>query len=264
MAIITGGTSGLGLEAARQLLLLNLSHLIITARSTAKGNTAAVDLRRGTRDAKIEVWPMDMCSYQSIQGFACRVDTDLPRLDMVILNAGVRNSAFRTVESTGHEETTQVNYLSTVLLAILLLPSLKIKSPANSPGRLTIVNAALSLAAKFPQRASDPLLSSFDNENQFDTIEYYNSSKLLAHMFLWKLVEYIAADDVVVNLADPGFVKGTNLARDARVLGRTAVKLLGVVTGRSISVGASTYLDAVLWKGKESHGCFIMSWEIHP
>ena len=32
---------------------------------------------------------------------------------------------FTKVESTGHEETFQVNYLSTFLLAVLLLPTLK-------------------------------------------------------------------------------------------------------------------------------------------
>ena len=33
---------------------------------------------------------------------------------------------------------------------------------------------------------------------------------------------------------------------------------------RSPKVGASCYVDAVVSKGKESHGCFLMSWKVHP
>jgi hypothetical protein len=41
-------------------------------------------------------------------------------------------------------------------------------------------------------------------------------------------------------------------------------KALEMVVARSLEVGASTYLDAVSLKGKESHGCLMMSWQIHP
>lgn len=118
---------------------------------------------------------------------------------------------FTTVKGTGNETDIQVNYLSTVLLAILLLPILKAKGPPGEPARLTIVNAALSLVAKFLNRNANPLLSLFDNPKNIDRDEHYNSSKLLAHMFLWKLVDYVSAEDVIVNLADPAWVKGTEL-----------------------------------------------------
>lgn len=264
VAIITGGNAGLGLEAASQLLSFRLSHLILAVRSAEKGQAAAKQLHSQYPTAKIEIWPLDMSSIDSIQHFARRAETDLSRLDMVLLNAGVRKLSFGTVPSTGHEETVQVNYLSTVLLAILLLPVLKSKSPAGSVGRLSIINAALALAAKFPNRDEVPLLPSFDDPKHFDPIDRYNTTKVLAHMFLWKLVDYVSADDVIVNLPDPGFVKGTGLSRDARGGQKVAAALFGVLTGRNKKDGASTYVDALLNKGKESHGCFIMSWQIHP
>ena len=262
--IITGGNAGLGLEAASQLLSFNLLHLILAVRSTKKGEAAAKQLQSQQPKAKIEVWPLDMSSLDSIQVFARRVESDLSRLDMVILNAGVRKLTFETVPRTGHEESIQVNYLSTVLLAILLLPILKSKSPPGTAGRLTISNAALSLAAKFPNRDEVPLLPSFDTPKYFDAIDRYNSSKVLAHIFLWKLVDYVSADDVIVNLTDPGFVKGTDLTRDARGGQKVAAALFGALTGRTKKDGASTYLDALLNHGEDSHGCFIMSWQIHP
>lgn len=61
--------------------------------------------------------------------FAAQAEQDLSRLDIVILNARVFGSGFNIVPETGHENSVQVNYLSTMLLSILLLPVLKIKSP---------------------------------------------------------------------------------------------------------------------------------------
>jgi NAD(P)-dependent dehydrogenase (short-subunit alcohol dehydrogenase family) len=262
-AIITGGNTGLGYETALQLLDLKLSYLIIAGRSLEKGESAALKLRKLHPEARVEVWLLEMTMYDSIQSFVSRVSSQLSRVDIVILNAGVLQLNFTTVKGTGHETDIQVNYLSTVLLAILLVPILKAKGPPGQPARLTIVNAALSLAAKFPNRNSNPLLPSFDNPKNFDRDEHYNSSKLLAHMFLWKLVDYVSADDVIVNLADPAWVKGTELARDAKGGMKIGLKLFNTL-GRTPQVGASCFVDAVVNKGKESHGCFLMSWKIHP
>ena len=264
VAIITGGNTGLGLEAAGQLLSFKLSHLILAVRSSQKGEAAAAQLQSQYTNAKIEVWALDMSSYDSIRSFARRVETDLSRLDMVVLNAGVGKMSFGKDPSTGHEESVQVNYLSTVLLSILLLPSLKSKSPPGTAGRLSIVSAALTLAAKFPNRNEVPLLPSFDNPKSFDAVDRYNSSKVLVHMFLWRLVDYVSAKDVVVNLPDPAFVKGTGLSRDLKGGQKVAASLFAAMAGRTKKLGASTYLDALLSKGPESHGCFIMSWQIHP
>ena len=264
VAIITGGNSGLGLEAAGQLLSYKLSHLILAVRSSKKGHAAARQLQSQYRRAKIEVWLLDMSSIPSIQEFARRVETDLSRLDMVVLNAGIGKLTFGIVPSTGHEESIQINYLSTALLAILLLPSLKSKSPPGTPGRLSIVNAALALHAKFANRNAVPLLPSFDDPKNFDAIDRYNVSKVLWHIFLWNLVDYVSADDVIINLPDPAFVKGTELNRDLHGAQKVAASLFGSMTGRTKKNGASTYIDALVNKGKESHGCFIMSWQIHP
>jgi NAD(P)-dependent dehydrogenase (short-subunit alcohol dehydrogenase family) len=263
-AIVTGSNTGLGYETALQLLGLKLSHLILAVRSLDKGDEAAAKLRKLYPKASIKVWQLDMSSYDSIQAFARRVETKLSRIDIVILNAGVIKLNFTTVKSTGHQETVQVNYLSTALLAILLLPILKAKGPPNNkPAHLTIVSAALTLNAKFPNRHANPLLSSFDDPKQFSRDEHYNSSKLMAHMFLWKLVDYVSADDVIVNLADPAWVRGTELVRDVKGPMKMGVKLFGTL-GRTPKVGASCFVDAVVNKGKQSHGCFLMSWQIHP
>ncbi|KAJ4287712.1 hypothetical protein N0V90_012415 [Kalmusia sp. IMI 367209] len=263
-AIITGGNTGLGFEAASQLLSLRLTHLILAVRSSSRGEAAAANLRASHPNAKIEVWLLDMCSYDSIMAFARRVSTELSRIDMVLLNAGLMKLSFNTVASTGHEEIFQVNYLSTWLLVLVLLPALKAKGPPdNQPAHLTVVNAALTLSAAFPNRNANPLFPSFDNPKTFNDQEHYNTSKLLAHIFLWNLVEYVSADDVVINLADPAWVKGTDFTREVTGAMRVGVKIFEM-TGRTKRVGASCFVDALVNKGKESHGCFLMSWKIHP
>ena len=264
-AIVSGSNTGLGYEAAQQLLALKLSRLIMAVRSLDRGEAAAARLRQRYPQASIEVWQLEMSAYDSIQAFATRVASQLSRIDIVILNAGVIGFTFKKAKTTGHGELLQVNYLSTMLLAILLLPTLKAKGPPGGrPAHLTIVSAALTQAAKFAERDSIPLLAAFDDPKMFDREETYNSSKLLAHMFLWNLVDYVSADDVIVNLADPAWCKGTELTRDLTSGMKVGVKIFGALTGRSPRVGASCFVDAVVNKGKESHGCFIMSWQIHP
>ncbi|KAF3055800.1 WW domain-containing oxidoreductase [Daldinia childiae] len=267
VALITGANTGLGYESSKQMLALHLSHLIIAVRSQAKGDAAASKLRTLYPKAKIEVMIVDMGKYSSIQEFAQRVDSTLPRLDIAILNAGVIKLKYTTEPSTGHEQILQVNYLSTIFLAILLLPILKRTSPPGTPGRLTIVNAALALTAPLPKAAGHKsIIATLDDPKFFapNTDKNYNMSKVLAQMFAYKLSEYVSADDVIVNLVCPGFVKGTELSRDASIIIRPAMALFSALAARTVKDGASTYLDAALVKGKESHCSFLMSWKVSP
>ncbi|KAJ8103420.1 hypothetical protein POJ06DRAFT_293350 [Lipomyces tetrasporus] len=254
VVIITGGNQGLGFESARQFLSLHLSHLIITVRSEEKGKAAALKLQAEYPNATISVWLLDMCSYDSIQTFVKRVESELPHLDIAILNAGRSKADFELVPSTGHEETLQLSYLSTILLATLLLPILKSKSPQGTPGRLSIVSSGTALATKFSNSQQSPLLKSFDDIKASPTpgLQTYGATKLLCHMFIYKLVDYVSADDVVVSLVDPGMTRGTGLNRDMPKVIRTLVVPMLFAISRSCN------------KRKESHGCFIMDWEIRP
>lgn len=266
LAIITGANQGLGFESARQFLALRLSHLIITVRSEDKGKAAVSKLQVEFPNATIKVWLLDMCSYESVQAFAKRAESELPRLDIAILNAGRSKADFELVPSTGHEESMQVNYLSTMLLATLLLPVLKNKSPQGSPGRLSIVSSGTTLLTKFANSQRSPLLKSFDDVKTGPGLglQTYGATKMMCQMFLYKLVDYVSADDVVVNVVDPGMTRGTGLNRDVpRVVRVLAAPILAGIC-RSVTDGASAYLDGSIVKGKESHGCFIMDWEIRP
>jgi NAD(P)-dependent dehydrogenase (short-subunit alcohol dehydrogenase family) len=266
VAIITGANSGLGFESARQLLTLGLSHLVVAVRSIEKGKAAALKLSLANPAAVIGVWALDMESYDSIQAFVRKCDTELPRIDYTILNAGLSPMTLRTTRSTGHETAIQVNHISTILLTILLLPVLKSKSTRDNPARLTLVNSVTAHLCKFPNRDQRPLLPSFDDTKKtpWDASERYGVSKLLPQLFIVKLTEHIKSNDVVINMVDPGLTKGTGLGREASGAILLALKAFLAIAGRSVDKGAATYVDALLGHGAESHGCFLMNTDISP
>ena len=265
VVIITGGNTGIGFESARQFLSFNAAHIIIASRSEAKGKAAVSQLKQEYPKPTIETWALDMNSYESIHAFVKRVDS-LSRLDIAVLNAGLNSPTFNIVPSTGHEELMQVNYLSTMLLSVLLLPILKAKSPLDVPGRLSIVSSGTVLMATFPNSRQRPLLKSFDDQKTSPSPgpDNYSTTKLMGQMFFSKFVEYVSPDDVIVNLVDPGITRGTEFLRHFPAIMKVIVPPLLLLIARSASEGASTYLDAAVGKGKESHGCFVMDWEIRP
>ncbi|KAI0835018.1 NAD(P)-binding protein [Hypoxylon sp. FL0890] len=266
-AIITGSNSGLGFEAARQLLQLGLSNLIVAVRSQSRGDAAAQKLRREFPDSTISVWLLDMTSYDSVRAFATRCET-LPRIDIVLLNAGLRSDYFQLVESTHHELAFQVNYLSTILLAVLLLPILKSKKsplPGAQPPRLSIVTSDTAYWAP-PLKTPGPILPQLDDPTDFEPMKSYSRSKLMQQYFVSKLAEQVSADDVLVNTSNPGLCKATGFGSDATqgFIGRIIFWVFQNLNGRAVEVGTSAVIDAILVKDKDSHGSYVSDWTIQP
>lgn len=268
VAIVTGASSGLGLECARQLLQLQLRHLILAVRSQSKGQLTATTLQSEFPKSHIEVWLLDMESYDSVRGFATRCE-QLPRLDVVILNAGLGKMRFtRAGGNHGREVTIQVNYLSTILLTILLVPVIKAKAVATgkagqSPGRITIVTSDMSFYAKLDEKAAS-ILDSVDNEEGYDGLDQYGKSKLLLTMGVSKLAQAVSPDDCIINTVNPSAVKGTALMREAETLiPKIIVGLSNLLLGRNLVDGTRQYLHSALVLGKESQGSFC-DWKIRP
>ncbi|PSN65090.1 short-chain dehydrogenase [Corynespora cassiicola Philippines] len=266
-ALVTGSNIGIGLECARQFLDLQVAHLILGVRNIDKGEKAAASLRKAHPNATIEVWPLDMLSYNSVEDFAKRCQ-GLKTLDVAVLNAGMTSTKFIINQSTGHEEMVQVNYLSTALLAILLLPALSKEADAKiRPGKLTIVSSGTALIAQFPNIKSNPLLPSFDDDKGWDlnaATDRYCTSKTLLLMFVSKISELVDPRKVIINAVDPGFVQGTGLHRSMGAGLRAMFAVLKTLSARSLEQGAWTYIDAAVVRGEESHGCFLMDYDISP
>ncbi|KAI1377708.1 NAD(P)-binding protein [Hypoxylon crocopeplum] len=263
VAIITGSNVGLGLAASRQLLKLELSHLVIGVRSQVKGDEAAIQLRKEFPASLISVWTMDLESYDSIRAFADRCAT-LPRIDIVILNAGLSKTYYSTCPATDHEVTLQVNYLSTALLAILFLPILKAKKAvgAINPPVVTIVGS--DLAYQTDIHTKGPVLQQFNNPEAFSQFPWYSKSKLLLTLFVSKLAEFVSPDEVLINMANPGMTRGTEFFREFSNFSMWLVGLAQLLFARSVDVAATTYVDAAVAQGKGSHGSFLSDWKIKP
>ena len=130
--LITGSNTGLGYEAALIFLKLNASRIILGVRTPAKGYAAKASLEdvTGKKDI-ISVLQLDMDSYASIKVFVKQIESEFGHVDIAVLNAALTNREYK-ISPHGWEETLQVNTLSTTLLALLLLPSLRKARVVNS------------------------------------------------------------------------------------------------------------------------------------
>jgi len=109
--LITGGTSGIGKEAARELIGAG-AHVTITARNAQKGETTALELG----GQNISVGALDLTSLESITKFAKSVTEEF---DVLILNAGVMATPLAHTKD-GFELQLGTNHLGHFALAGLL------------------------------------------------------------------------------------------------------------------------------------------------
>lgn len=121
--IVTGSNTGLGLEAARHFARLNAEKVILAVRNVEKGDQAKESIEQSTgRQGVVEVWQLDLSSYESTKQFAKKAET-LKRLDAVVENAGVARDQYSVEED--NESTITTNVVSTFLLGLMLLPKLR-------------------------------------------------------------------------------------------------------------------------------------------
>ncbi|KAH7383960.1 hypothetical protein BKA66DRAFT_463182 [Pyrenochaeta sp. MPI-SDFR-AT-0127] len=264
-AIVTGANGGLGLETARQLLALGCK-VIIAVRDKKKGEEARESLacdQKLVSASMIEVWELDLLSYSSISDFINRAK-GLEHLDIAVLNAGIWKVT-EDFSSTGFEESIQVNYLSNVLLILLLLPIIRDKKVGKEMGRIVVVNSDVASWARFEERDSEPLLPVFKEEmKHWDDTERYGSSKLLGQLFLSELAKHVPSSVVTISFANCGLCRGSSLGRQFSGIARKILDLAYWLIGRECSVGARTFVHAVTTLGQESHGQYIEDAKIQP
>ena len=184
----------------------------------------------------------------------------LPRIDFAILNAGIMKAAFELSPQTHNEVSVQVNWLSTALLAMLLLPVLE-ASGAPAP-RLTIVSSETGEWAGFKERFSMPILEALNDERNFDPGNRYYTSKLLVIYFFREFVARAGQTRVVINTVNLGFYHGLGLHRNVpgvqgAIFARGGGGVVKRVIGCTTCVGARTLVDDAVIKSVESHGRYL-------
>lgn len=105
-AIVTGSNIGLGYETVAHLMRMQCFEIIIAVRNTSKGEDAKTALlaRFPAYQGNLHVWELDLASFASTKAFAAKVNKELPKLDIAILNAGIAIQEWRTTKD-GWEET---------------------------------------------------------------------------------------------------------------------------------------------------------------
>ncbi|MCJ1371483.1 hypothetical protein MMC20_002700 [Loxospora ochrophaea] len=250
--IVTGSNTGLGKEAARHFTRLGASKVILAVRNTQAGEEAKKDIETSTQCSPnvVEVWPLDLLSYESCKAFANCAST-LPRLDVLLENAGVVEAKW-SLSDGGHERMIAVNVIGTFYLALLLLP--KLKSSAKEFGiqpHLTIVTSEVHGWTQFPEWKGSKIFDALDDEATARMGERYPTSKLLEILVVRQIAPKLQASGVILNMLNPGLCH-SELARDFGL----KMVLLKLLLARSTEVGSRTLVAAAM-AGTESHGKYM-------
>ncbi|KAM0560344.1 hypothetical protein ACHAO7_000247 [Fusarium culmorum] len=223
-ALVTGTTSGLGLEACRQLLSHGVSQLIMSARTEIKGEAVAAELRFQYPQADIQVWVLEMEAYDSVIAFA---EHAVVHLDP--------------------------------LLAKLLVPVLKTIPPEREPSRLTVITTGFynPHKDKFSLPDFEDMCRTELLEDGFRAkMKRFRQSKRFLQPYLSMLAAIVNPDEVIINLVTTHMIRDTQLAEKSMHKGwfRRKLGVMHALVGRTLETGAAAYIDAVAIKGKESHG----------
>jgi len=193
IALVTGATSGIGFEIAKQLLAAGVE-VLVGARSTAKGEEACARLGPGARPVLIDVTDED-----TITEAAAEVD----RLDVLVNNAGI-NPGGEDISHTSVEQLRrayETNVFGVAAVTQMFLPALR---RSAHPRIVNISSGTGSLA-----------WSSGDNP-QFDWRRVkgggiaYRSSKTALNAITLLTAQALEADGILVNAVAPG-LRQTNL-----------------------------------------------------
>uniref|UniRef100_A0A093UZ97 WW domain-containing oxidoreductase n=1 Tax=Talaromyces marneffei PM1 TaxID=1077442 RepID=A0A093UZ97_TALMA len=213
--LVTGGTNGIGFEAARQFLTFKVPRIIITARNASRGAESVRALRADPEVAKnnpnaiIDVFDLDLDDYKSVIKFSEHVKKEAPALDVLVCNAGMAQMVFK-MSVTGHEQIMQVNCWSNFLLVLELLPVLQATAARKGqPSHLTFVGSNMQMGhtlASNPIPSSTNVLAFFDDEQAAKKMKRYNDSKLVVNAFIHHLATIVPSSEVIMNNFCPGAV----------------------------------------------------------
>src|SRR6185369_3912655 len=129
VALVTGGSSGLGHETAR-VLSARGAHVILTARDVPKGESVAAGIRASTGNERVEVEELELGSLKSVRAFARRFLARHPTLHMLVNNAGVM-ACPPAKTADGFELQFGSNHVGHFLTTCLLAPALCQGAPSR-------------------------------------------------------------------------------------------------------------------------------------
>eukprot|EP01025_Chloroclados_australasicus_P062438 TRINITY_DN8203_c0_g3_i1.p1 TRINITY_DN8203_c0_g3~~TRINITY_DN8203_c0_g3_i1.p1 ORF type:complete len:397 (-),score=48.14 TRINITY_DN8203_c0_g3_i1:230-1420(-) len=159
VAVITGASSGLGLNAAKALSQQGDWHVVMACRDFLKAERAAIDM--GMEKDNYTIMHLDLASLESVRQFVDNFRRAGFPLDVIVANAAVYLPTAKEPRFTadGFELSVGTNHLGHFLLCNLLLEDMKkTKAQKNSTPRMIIVGSITgntnTLAGNVPPKAN--------------------------------------------------------------------------------------------------------------
>jgi NAD(P)-dependent dehydrogenase (short-subunit alcohol dehydrogenase family) len=151
VAVITGGSTGLGLAMAREFAASGAS-VAILARKADVLATAKAEIQKaaGKTNAKVEGYSCDVSKAAPIAETWKKIEADFGKVDIVVNNAGISHAkAFDTVTDEDWQGDLDLKLFAAIRLCRLALPGMR----ERKWGR--VVNV-LNIGAKAPGANSTP------------------------------------------------------------------------------------------------------------
>jgi NAD(P)-dependent dehydrogenase (short-subunit alcohol dehydrogenase family) len=239
--LITGANSGIGLEAARQLVGQG-NHVVMAVRDRGRGEAARADIARQFPRAEIDLVTVDLSDLDSVRALG----ETRPKLDVLINNAGVGTAPLKKTREGVYLQF-GANHLGHFILTGLLFPQLEL----SSDPRVVTVSSGFGRRGKLD-------LENLDASRGYSQGRAYAQSKLANALFAAELDRRlrVAGSRVKSVVAHPG-IAATPLQQKPTgavgVLSRTISALLGrpAANGALPTVLAATGSDV---RGGEVYG----------
>ncbi|XP_015888744.1 short-chain dehydrogenase TIC 32, chloroplastic isoform X4 [Ziziphus jujuba] len=234
-AIVTGASSGIGMETARVLALRGV-HVVMGVRNMEGGREVQATIVKENPAAKINAMELDLSSMVSVRKFAADYNSLRLPLNILINNAGIMATPF-TLSKDKIELQFATNHLGHFLLTNLLLETMKkTASESNKEGRIVNVSSRR-------HKISYPEGIRFDKLNEqsgYNGFSAYGQSKLANVLHANELARQLKEEGVnlTANSLHPGAIP-TNLLRHNSFIGGI-VNTFGKLVTKNIQQGAAT------------------------
>ncbi len=187
-ALVTGATTGIGLETARALAAAGF-HVLLHGRTLAKARDAATRVT----DGRVTPLAADLADPTAIRALSERIHAEFPKLDVLINNAGVWNSQ-QQLTAEGVELTFAVNHLAYFLLTGLLRDHLR------AGARIICV------ASDSHRQVRGMKFDDLNLDKKYHGLRSYAQSKLANVLFCYEY-DRRKTDDTVICAVQPGLVQ---------------------------------------------------------
>jgi NAD(P)-dependent dehydrogenase (short-subunit alcohol dehydrogenase family) len=194
VCVISGATSGVGLEATKQLVQAK-AHVVIIARNPDKAHQLKQDIYQQFGQW-IDIIIADFSSLDDVRNAANTLLSNYPTIDILINSAGI-HSTKRTYTSEGFETVFCVNHLAPFLLTKLLLN----RMIASAPSRILHVN---SEGHRFNGLNINDL---HWKKRVYTGLRSYGASKTAQLLTMWEINDQLKGTGVTINAMHPGDVK---------------------------------------------------------